>query len=58
MCVCVCLYDEIEIDIDDLSDDTLFTLRKVLDDFLQKKQKNKAKVEACEVEVPPCYLTL
>ncbi|KAG4927203.1 hypothetical protein JHK85_053689 [Glycine max] len=46
-----CGDDEIEIDIDDLSDDTLFTLRKLLDDFLQKKQKNKAKVEACEVEV-------
>ncbi|KAL5154077.1 Transcription factor GTE8 [Glycine soja] len=46
-----CGDDEIEIDIDDLSDDTLFTLRKLLDEFLQKKQKNKAKVEACEVEV-------
>ncbi|RDX86072.1 Transcription factor GTE8, partial [Mucuna pruriens] len=46
-----CGEDEIEIDIDDLSDDTLFTLRKLLDDFLQEKQKNKAKGEACEVEV-------
>ncbi|ESW12884.1 hypothetical protein PHAVU_008G150100 [Phaseolus vulgaris] len=46
-----CGEDEIEIDIDDLSDDTLFTLRKLLDDFLQEKQKNKAKVEACEIEV-------
>ncbi|TKY63117.1 Transcription factor GTE8 [Spatholobus suberectus] len=46
-----CGEDEIEIDIDDLSDDTLFTLRKLLDDFLQEKQKNKEKVEACEVEV-------
>ena len=53
-----CGDDEIEIDIDDLSDDTLFTLRKLLDDFLQEKQKNKAKVEACEVEVPPYYLTV
>ncbi|KAK7338386.1 hypothetical protein VNO77_18993 [Canavalia gladiata] len=46
-----CGEDEIEIDIDDLSDDTLFTLRKLLDDFLQEKQKDKAKVEACEIEV-------
>ncbi|KAK7373405.1 hypothetical protein VNO80_06812 [Phaseolus coccineus] len=46
-----CGEDEIEIDIDDLSDDTLFTLRKLLDDFLLEKQKNKAKVEACEIEV-------
>ncbi|CAJ1784480.1 unnamed protein product [Sphenostylis stenocarpa] len=46
-----CGEDEIEIDIDDLSDDTLFTLRKLLDDFLQEKQKNKTKVEACEIEV-------
>lgn len=46
-----CGEDEIEIDIDDLSDDTLFTLRKLLDEFLQEKQKNKEKVETCEVEV-------
>ncbi|KAK7311365.1 hypothetical protein RJT34_09465 [Clitoria ternatea] len=46
-----CGEDEIEIDIDDLSDDTLFTLRKLLDDFLQEKQKSEAKVEACEIEV-------
>ncbi|XP_027351706.1 transcription factor GTE8-like isoform X2 [Abrus precatorius] len=46
-----CGEDEIEIDIDDLSDDTLFTLRKLLDDFLQEKPKNMAKVEACEIEV-------
>ncbi|KAL0331885.1 UNVERIFIED_CONTAM: Transcription factor GTE8 [Sesamum calycinum] len=44
--------DEIEIDIDDLSDDTLFTLRKLLDDHLQEKQKNHAKSEACEIELP------
>ncbi|KAI3474971.1 hypothetical protein Pfo_030282 [Paulownia fortunei] len=42
--------DEIEIDIDDLSDDTLFTLRKLLDDHSQEKQKNLAKSEACEIE--------
>ncbi|KAI3452535.1 hypothetical protein Pfo_009199 [Paulownia fortunei] len=44
--------DEIEIDIDDLSDDTLFTLRKLLDDHSQEKQKNLAKSEACEIELP------
>ncbi|XP_045797136.1 transcription factor GTE8-like isoform X2 [Trifolium pratense] len=43
--------DEIEIDIDVLSDDTLLTLRKLLDDFLQDKQKNKENVEMCEIEV-------
>lgn len=43
--------DEIEIDIDDLSDDTLFTLRKLLDEYLQEKQKNHAKAEACEIEL-------
>ncbi|KAI4350552.1 hypothetical protein L6164_004999 [Bauhinia variegata] len=43
--------DEIEIDIDDLSDDTLFTLRKLLDDYLQEKEKNNAKVEPCEIEL-------
>lgn len=46
-----CGEDEIEIDIDDLSDDTLLTLRKLLDDYLEEKQKNKEKVEACEIEV-------
>lgn len=53
-----CGEDEIEIDIDDLSDDTLFTLRKLLDEYLQEKQKKKANVEACEIEVSPCCLTL
>ena len=43
--------DEIEIDIGDLSDDTLFTLRKLLDDFLQEKQRNITKGEPCEIEV-------
>ncbi|KAL8252162.1 hypothetical protein R6Q59_035855 [Mikania micrantha] len=32
--------DEIEIDIDTLSDETLFKLRKLLDDFFMDKQKN------------------
>ncbi|KAL5581316.1 hypothetical protein UlMin_013758 [Ulmus minor] len=40
--------EEIEIDIDDLSDDTLFTLRKLLDDFLKEKQKNFSGAEPCE----------
>lgn len=43
--------DEIEIDIDALSDDTLFKLRKLLDDYLLEKRKNQAKAEACEMEV-------
>ncbi|XVF16246.1 hypothetical protein REPUB_Repub10bG0015000 [Reevesia pubescens] len=43
--------EEIEIDIDDLSDDTLFTLRKLLDDYLQEKQKNQSRAEPCEIEL-------
>ncbi|KAH7532379.1 hypothetical protein FEM48_Zijuj04G0013500 [Ziziphus jujuba var. spinosa] len=43
--------DEIEIDIDDLSDDTLFTLRKLLDDYLLEKQKNTSRAEPCEIEL-------
>ncbi|XP_020534442.1 transcription factor GTE8 isoform X2 [Jatropha curcas] len=43
--------DEIEIDIDDLSDDTLFTLRKLLDDYLQEKQKSQVRGEPCEIEL-------
>ncbi|KAI3684443.1 hypothetical protein L6452_33667 [Arctium lappa] len=43
--------DEIEIDIDTLSDDTLFKLRKLLDDYLLDKQKNMAKAETCELEL-------
>ncbi|CAK8541142.1 unnamed protein product [Lathyrus sativus] len=46
-----CGEDEIEIDIDVLSDDTLFTLRKLMDDFLHEKQNNKENVEVCEIEV-------
>ncbi|XP_022921708.1 transcription factor GTE10-like isoform X1 [Cucurbita moschata] len=56
--------DEIEIDIDALSDDTLFELRKLLDDYMVEKQE-RTKVEPCVVElrnesgfsnssVPPC----
>lgn len=44
--------DEIEIDIDALSDDTLVTLRKLLDDYLLEKQKNQEKAEPCEMELP------
>ncbi|XAR50304.1 hypothetical protein NMG60_11004591 [Bertholletia excelsa] len=43
--------EEIEIDIDILSDDTLFTLRKLLDDYLLDKQKKDRKAEPCEMEV-------
>lgn len=43
--------DEIEIDIDYLSSDALFTLQKLLDDHLQDKQKNKTAAEPCEIEV-------
>lgn len=43
--------DEIEIDIDALSDDTLLKLRKLLDDYMLDKQKKQAKSEPCEVEV-------
>ncbi|KAL5057251.1 hypothetical protein RYX36_028855 [Vicia faba] len=46
-----CGEDEIEIDIDVLSDDTLFTLRNLLDDFLHEKQNNKENVQVCEIEV-------
>lgn len=43
--------EEIEIDIDDLGDDTLLTLRRLLDDYLQEKHKNQARGEPCEIEV-------
>ncbi|KAJ0104576.1 hypothetical protein Patl1_18250 [Pistacia atlantica] len=43
--------DELEIDIDTLPDDTLFELRKMLDDYLLEKQKNQAKAEPCEMEI-------
>lgn len=43
--------DEIEIDIDDLNDDTLFKLRKLLDDHVRNLQ-NHAKAEAAE----PCVI--
>ncbi|XP_073099205.1 LOW QUALITY PROTEIN: transcription factor GTE10 [Elaeis guineensis] len=44
--------EEIEIDIDSLSDDTLFELRKLLDDYLWDKQtRQQAKAEPCELEI-------
>ncbi|GMY15060.1 transcription factor GTE10-like isoform X1 [Fagus crenata] len=43
--------DEIEIDIDALGDDTLFTLRKLLDDYMLENQKNQQKAEPCEMEL-------
>ncbi|KAI4326760.1 hypothetical protein MLD38_032039 [Melastoma candidum] len=42
--------DEIEIDIDALGDDTLFELRRLLDDYLLEKQKTRTK-SPCEPEV-------
>ncbi|KAK7302220.1 hypothetical protein RJT34_13104 [Clitoria ternatea] len=42
--------DEIEIDIDSLSDDTLSKLRKLLDDYMLEKQRSQAKDGRCEME--------
>ncbi|XVF11581.1 hypothetical protein REPUB_Repub08aG0039500 [Reevesia pubescens] len=42
---------EIEIDIDAFTDETLFKLRKLLDDYLLEKHKNLAKAESCEMEL-------
>ncbi|KAK9052359.1 hypothetical protein SSX86_028988 [Deinandra increscens subsp. villosa] len=42
--------DEIEIDIDDLNDETLFKLRKMLDDHVRDLQNN-AKSEPCVIEL-------
>ncbi|XP_074316551.1 transcription factor GTE10 isoform X2 [Silene latifolia] len=43
--------DEIEIDIDALSDDVLFKLRKLLDDLLVEKNKQHIRAEPCEMEL-------
>ncbi|CAN1153797.1 Transcription factor GTE9 [Linum perenne] len=43
--------DEIEIDIDDLSEDTLFTLRELLDKHSKEKQENKSGANPCEIEL-------
>lgn len=42
--------DEIEIDIDDLDNDTLFKLRKMLDDHV-RNQQNHSKAEPCVIEL-------
>nr|XP_043616526.1 transcription factor GTE9-like [Erigeron canadensis] len=42
--------DEIEIEIDNLSSETLFELRKMLDDHIREKQ-NSAKAEPCVIEL-------
>ncbi|XP_047309643.1 transcription factor GTE10-like [Impatiens glandulifera] len=43
--------DEIEVDIDDLSDEKMFVLRKLLDDYLVSKQMKQGKAESCEIEL-------
>ncbi|XP_017629286.1 prenyl transferase-like [Gossypium arboreum] len=43
--------DEIEIDINTLSHETLYKLRKLLDNYLLEKQKNQAKAESCEIKI-------
>ncbi|KAH9603791.1 hypothetical protein KSS87_018817 [Heliosperma pusillum] len=43
--------DEIEIDIDALSDDVLFKLRKLLDDLLVEKKRQHIMAEPCEMEL-------
>ncbi|PIA51339.1 hypothetical protein AQUCO_01100278v1 [Aquilegia coerulea] len=43
--------DEIEIDIEDLSDEVLLTLRKLVDDHLREIQRSQEKAEPCEMEV-------
>ncbi|CAI0456791.1 unnamed protein product [Linum tenue] len=43
--------DEIEIDIDKLSDDTLLALRKLLDNHSKEKTEKQARVEPSEIEL-------
>ncbi|XP_050379273.1 transcription factor GTE8 isoform X2 [Argentina anserina] len=43
--------DEIEIDFEVLSDETLFALRKLLDEYLLEKGRRLAKAEPCEMEI-------
>ncbi|XP_012079887.1 transcription factor GTE10 isoform X2 [Jatropha curcas] len=43
--------DEIEIDIEAFSDETLFKLRKLLDDYVLERRKNQTKAEPCEMEL-------
>lgn len=42
---------EIEIDIEALSDEILFMVRKLLDDYLREKKKSMEKSEPCEMEI-------
>ncbi|CAH8330605.1 unnamed protein product [Eruca vesicaria subsp. sativa] len=42
---------EVEIDIETLSDETLFMVRKLLDDYLKDKKKSQEKSEHCEMEI-------
>lgn len=42
--------DEIVFDIENLKDDALFTLQKLLDDYLLEKRKNQVKDEPCGME--------
>ncbi|WZZ01734.1 hypothetical protein YC2023_074062 [Brassica napus] len=44
--------DEIEIDIDVLSDEVLFSLKKLLDEHIQDKEAKQSNVEPCEIELP------
>ncbi|KAF9602934.1 hypothetical protein IFM89_032816 [Coptis chinensis] len=43
--------DEIEIDIDDFTNDALLKLRKLVDDHLMEMQMNQKKTEPCEMEI-------
>ncbi|GER44017.1 bromodomain-containing protein [Striga asiatica] len=43
--------DEIEIELDTLSDEILFKLRKMLDDFLMERQKKQINPETCKIEM-------
>ncbi|KAF8108186.1 hypothetical protein N665_0114s0074 [Sinapis alba] len=43
--------DEIEIDIDVLSDEVLFSLKKLLDEHIQDKEAKQSNVEPCEIEL-------
>uniref|UniRef100_A0A1J3J2W5 Transcription factor GTE8 n=1 Tax=Noccaea caerulescens TaxID=107243 RepID=A0A1J3J2W5_NOCCA len=43
--------DEIEIDIDVLSDEVLLTLQKLLDDYVRDKEAKQSNVELCEIEL-------
>ncbi|KAL3654950.1 hypothetical protein CASFOL_000736 [Castilleja foliolosa] len=44
--------DEIEIEIDALSDETLFKLRKLLNDYVIEKQKRQTTLEPGKIEMP------